>query len=441
MRITRTWRIAFMLACLIAGSLVLHQRDIGRWIDSYRTRTDVMVQDQYGLLSEEQRQWVAAYHQALLEQHDIDLRVVLTRGSADINTAAYRNYETVGAGSLSETGRGLLLLIDAAQDQVRLEVSGSLEPVYTDAFVAYLQQRQMVPFFNAGRIADGIVATTELIVTRASEAAAGQAFMPPAQGTSFGGGASAPAGIGKGSAATPAYRSRETDIQNEGLDPQAVVASYIQAMDRRDARADLPIYSAAAQAMLRDWVVTAAQMDSLARTYQGCDPNGVYTLGELAVVRYRVDQRQCAPFFLSREGGDWKLELQLMSRLVRFNSNNQWRLDPQVRHPYRFAFGDWQFDRNGYPHPLDASRLRWQLSTQTLGEQTFVTWVGSGSPAERLGLQYGDIVLDWDGHGVPAAGDMGRLMAAAEPGEKVTVQVRRGEQDMLLEAPAPPLVR
>ena len=42
--------------------------------------------------------------------------------------------------------------------------------------VAYIEQRQMVPFFRAERIADGILATTELIVAQANEATALSGF-------------------------------------------------------------------------------------------------------------------------------------------------------------------------------------------------------------------------------------------------------------------------
>jgi uncharacterized protein len=89
----------------------------------------------------------------------------------------------------------LLLVIDTELDRVRLEVSTSLEGVYTDAFVAYVQNRQMVPFFQSGRVADGIIATTELIVVRAQEAEAGNDFSPAMPARSMGGGATAPAGI------------------------------------------------------------------------------------------------------------------------------------------------------------------------------------------------------------------------------------------------------
>jgi hypothetical protein len=65
--------------------------------------------------------------------------------------------------------------------------------VFTEAFVAYLEQRQMAPFFRENRVADGILAATELIVARAEDAAAGRAFAPPrAARITRGGGATGP---------------------------------------------------------------------------------------------------------------------------------------------------------------------------------------------------------------------------------------------------------
>jgi uncharacterized membrane protein YgcG len=80
----------------------------------------------------------------------------------------------LAATSHSGTCRGLLLVIDA--DQVRLEVGYTLEGVLPDAFAAYVEHRQMVPFFERGRVADGILSTTELIVTRAQMDNVARAF-------------------------------------------------------------------------------------------------------------------------------------------------------------------------------------------------------------------------------------------------------------------------
>ncbi|MEZ4484814.1 MAG: hypothetical protein R2864_09500 [Syntrophotaleaceae bacterium] len=41
--------------------------------------------------------------------------------------------------------------------------------MYPDGFVGYVEERQMTPFFQAGRVGAGIEATVELLVARAFE--------------------------------------------------------------------------------------------------------------------------------------------------------------------------------------------------------------------------------------------------------------------------------
>ena len=135
-------------------------------------RKNESVEDGAGLLTEAERGSVADYHNKLLAGHDIDYRIVTARGLGDINQAAVARFETLAGNLRSGTGRGLLLMIDADQDLVRLEMSHALEGSFPDAFVAYVEQRQMAPFFERGRVAEGILATTESIVTRARNAAA-----------------------------------------------------------------------------------------------------------------------------------------------------------------------------------------------------------------------------------------------------------------------------
>jgi uncharacterized protein len=242
-----------------------------------------------------------------------------------------------------------LLVIATASDRVRLEVSTSLEGVYTDAFVAYVQNRQMAPFFAADRVADGILATTELIVGRAHEAKAGQAFAAPMAAKSMGGGASAAAPIGTAIAPSGELPDDAAPVDVAGLDPLQVVETYHRRMAERDARAGSALYSRDTIAMLRGRVVTPAQMDNVERTYRDCTVDAVRTQSDAAVVRYRIGERHCAPYFLRRESDAWKLDLAAMSTLLRFNHENEWRFRTPLPDHYAFAFADWRMDANGWP--------------------------------------------------------------------------------------------
>jgi uncharacterized protein len=309
----------------------------------------VLVTDKAELMSDEQRQRMAAHHEFLLGDHGVDYRVITDRGTGDIVAFGVEQFKEMEVGALSGAGRGLLLVIDADQDKVRLEVGLALEGVFTDAFVAYVEQRQMVPFFRAGRVADGILATTELIVTRAQEAKRQQAFDAPAGTTgSGGGGATTKAKIGAG--AEPA-KAPSGPMAAAGSSPEETLQAYFAAMAERETRTDLPIYSSATQRMLKGWVMTPAQMDNVVRAYRGCrtDRSLANRFGNRAVIRYRVSDRACSPWFFRVEGGRWRLDLTMMQSAIRFGRNNAWRFAAGPPADYAFAFNDWVFDSNGFP--------------------------------------------------------------------------------------------
>ncbi len=321
-----------------------------------------LVEDGAGLMTREQRAFVAEYHDTLLRDHDIDYRVVTARGLGDINRAAVARFEALAGTGRSRTGRGLLLVVDAEADLVRLEVGYALEGAFPDAFVAYVERRQMVPFFERARVADGILATTELIVTRAQRAAA-QAGLGASAEAGFegeawiagsgGAGATAPAHLGAGLQApareeTAAVPAGPTPV---GRTPAETLAAYFAAMGARNADPGLDIYTPETRRMLEGWVMTPAQMDNLVKTYRRChgEPTRRGPDGRLAVIRYPPGARACAPWFFRRVGGAWALDLTMMQRALRFNHSNYWRFDMSAQHPYRFAFDDWAFDRHGFP--------------------------------------------------------------------------------------------
>jgi uncharacterized protein len=306
------------------------------------------VDDRAGLLDAAGRERLETFHRLLLADHDIDYQLVTVRDAGDLEQFAVAAFDQRATGRRSRSGRGLLLVVDPVRDRVRLEVAAALEGVYVDAFIAYLEQRQMVPFFRRGRIADGILATTELIVTQAQNAARNAGFdAEPWAAFTTGAGATSAARIGQGD--TGAWRNGPADVSPASDTPGAVVAAYLDAMAQRNANPALPIYSTATRELLADWVVTPAQMDNVAKTYAGCHAEAPRLDGDRAVVRYPPGERACAPWFLVREQGRWRLDLTLMQRVVRFGRSNAWHFAPGVAHPYAFAFADWRFDRHGFP--------------------------------------------------------------------------------------------
>ena len=310
---------------------------------------NALVQDQADLLDTGQRERIELFHTLLRADFDIDYRVVTADGEEDIDAFSARLFESLGAGELSSNGLGLLLVIDPEQDRVRLEVGYALEGSYPDAFVAYIEQRQMVPFFRSGRIADGILATTELIVQRAQRAAknaglAGEVWLEGSGGA----GASTTAHIDRGPIETVA---KTTAVQTVGASPAEILAEYFIRMQSRDANPDLNIYTPATRQMLRKWVMTPAQMDNIVKTYRNCDAQAerIDASGRLSVIRYPVRQRKCAPWFFVKIDDRWALDLTVMQTAIRFGRDNSWHFELGAEHPYEYAFEDWSFDAYGFP--------------------------------------------------------------------------------------------
>jgi hypothetical protein len=124
-------------------------------------------------------------------------------------------------------------------------------------------------------------------------------------------------------------------------------------MRERNAAPDHGLYTPETAAMLRRWVMTPAQMDGVLRTYRSCaaEPARLDATGSRAVIRYRLEDRGCSPWFFLKAAGGWQLDLLAMQQAIRFGRNNEWHLAPGADQTYAFAFSDWRFDPHGFPRP------------------------------------------------------------------------------------------
>jgi len=319
----------------------------------FRPREAPLILDEAGLLDASEQTYVSEYHGYLAEDHDIDYRVVTTRSDVAVLEQAVSLYDELGVGSRSKWGRGLLLVINPETNRVRLEVGYALEGTFPDAFVTYVEQRQMVPFFAGGRVSDGILATTELIVDRAQRASEHDG--PDADEVwvmgSGGAGAETTARIGAGFESPTNATGHDDKVSALTDSPEETLSAYFDAMDARNGSPQLAIYSPETRVMLRERTITPAQMDMVVRTYRACsaEPVRYSDDGRHAVIRYPPAQRHCAPYFFVKENDRWMLDLAFMNQAIRFGRTNAWHRSKTGLGNYVFAFEDWTFDRHGFP--------------------------------------------------------------------------------------------
>ncbi|OQX04985.1 MAG: hypothetical protein BWK76_28040 [Desulfobulbaceae bacterium A2] len=306
--------------------------------------------DRPGLLDHQARQHIIEYHGALLKDFNIHCKVViLAQPSNDINSDAAVLFANLG----EKTGkaRGLLFMIDPVGKQVRIEVGYDLEGIFPDIFVSYIEQEQMVPFFQQAKVGAGIEATEELFVARAQRSVAGESFEPAVElgglaHYSGGGGARTTLAIGEGPVNKAAVADLTAYLPQQS--PEQSLTVYMRLLRHKIKDPDLALYTAGTRKFLARWVVTDAQQDNELSRLEGAVIDKVAIAGNRAVIRFPAEQRTLPPYFLENNGNGWELDFAAMSDLIQMNHTNMWHFVFRD-HPYMFAFADWRFDSNGYP--------------------------------------------------------------------------------------------
>jgi len=312
------------------------------------------VEDRAGLLSSAQKARIEKFHRKLLEELDIEFKVVtLRRKPADINGTALELFEDFTLGHRTRGARGVLLLIDPKGGQARMEIGYDLEGIFPDGFVGHIEEGQLAPFFRSGRVGPGIEAAVELLVGRAYDAVAGKAYRPQktlAPLNHLGGGAGALAEAPLGDEPPPKKPSDQRQAFGPQPTPMAALMRYQDVLDRRIKDPDLPLYTPETREFFRRWVVTDAQQENESnRLSDGLAEAAVFERDDLAVIRFPVRRRRLAPYFLRHGPQGWRLDFSVMSRLIGFNHRNQWHFRT-LDHEFSFAFADLSFDEHGFPH-------------------------------------------------------------------------------------------
>lgn len=296
---------------------------------------------------------------AVLRDADVEIIAVSTPTLEGRAIAEYANrlFDEWKVGDRSRGNRGLLLVVAEAERQVRLEVSYGLEGMLTDAFVSYVEHEQMIPYFQRGRLGEGIEATVELVAGRVYERILGRSYDPSlAQPGDIGGYRSGGAGAetevpldgGDSPVPEPATDPLRARFAAQAT-PQAAWARFLELNRRRIKATDLGIYDDRARAIVGRTNSNAGQ-DHIAGLYS----DESYTIrveGDRAAVVFLDDSNHLlAPWFFHRTAEGWQLDGSMYPDVIGYNHRNQWFFRRRD-HPYMFAFEDFSFDRHGFGYP------------------------------------------------------------------------------------------
>ena len=402
------------------------------------------------------------YNEQLFKDYQVDFRIITTESDEEINGFANKAFTLFEQENDTAAGRALLLVINTRQDLARLEVSMALEPVYTDAFVSFIERRHMVLFFRDKRMAEGIFATTESMYSRAREAAAGNEFMADMPSRSMGGGAKVTADIGRKELNS---QSKQNISASPDESPGDVLEKYIQSRRNHNNNPDLDIFTSETNDFFQNWTVTSVQMDNEVRFFSQChDPQTLFSDDQnFAVILYPITQRKCSPYFFKRERDSWRLDFASMNKIVRFNHEMKWHLilkwqenmgeqkyakltqrdllPAEVKTlltPYLFAFVDYTYDTNGFAYDYWQGSVFFisfnEYSTDGRYGGTFINDLHSRGTGIKSGLKKWDQIIAVGGKTIQQ-GDLdfiSQSMREKKSGESLTIKVARKSNGTLI---------
>ncbi len=296
---------------------------------------------------------------ALLRETDIEI-LALSMPSLEghsIGNFTEELFEDWEVGERTRANRGVLLVVAASEERVRLAVSYDLEDIFTDTFISIIEDEQLVPYFESNMIGEGVEATVELLARRAYEKIRGHAYDPlearPDVGRYRAGGAGVETEVdlegGPPEAAEPVDASLQ-DYFGPQPTPGEAWARFLEVNGRLIKDTSLGLYDEATQVHLRKRPNTDAGQKHLANLYDGHSPM-IRQQGDRAVILFPEDPDHLrAPWFFHRGADGWRLDGSVLPKVIVYNHRNQWRFK-SLDHVYMFAFDDYVFDQHGFATP------------------------------------------------------------------------------------------
>ena len=378
--------------------------------EKHKEQSPRIIVDDAGVVSfsPEIRNQYREYNDALLEDFDVDFRVITTESGEDLNSFTNSAFDIFQRESRSRSGKAILLVINTHLDEARMGVSMALEPIYTDFFISYIERKGMVPYFRASRVADGVYMMMELVRDRAFEAEQGMEFMEPMETKSLGGGALNDALIGQ---IDPKAKEGENITTDTNDTPEIILVKHLWALKSHNKNPNLEIYSQATQDFFQNWTVTDINQENEFRFISQCRDGKVHysTDGMRAILLHPLKQRTCCPYYFVKEQDKWRLDIATMAKVLRFNKEMDWHFSPKDREqynvPYEYVFGGFDYDRNGYPYARNVKqekKTRWgyRCSGYSLpGDQPEkvrcqINWLQEhGAAKNELGLEVNDVIV------------------------------------------------
>ena len=151
-----------------------------RWLGWNEPPPPQRIIDKAGILPPGVRENAEQYVAWIFDESDVDVRVVLQRGSggASLERLAPELMRDLGAGAAGRRQRGLLIVYDAQSGKGRIEVGYGLEEYFPDGLVGYLLRNHVETMFASGNPTQGLHLLLRMLHHRIRQAVLDQRFDP-----------------------------------------------------------------------------------------------------------------------------------------------------------------------------------------------------------------------------------------------------------------------
>jgi uncharacterized protein len=381
----------------------------------------------------------------------IDMRIATTStlDEKNIDTEANKKFQEMNVGDKAFGKRGLLLFVAPKEQLVRLEVGYELEKYYPDGFIGYIEREQLAPYFKSGQVFLGITETIKTIMLRGIEqindvqqASSGASEDKNSIAGSGGGGAKietkvSSEKVGPENTMLPESIRKQYKACNT---PRETFSKFISAWQQKFNDPTLEIYTKETQIYLTTETISGIEMKRIAEVYSSATFDEKIQ-GNRAVLMFE----KYPSIFLKKSSSGWQIDLATMVRTMLFKVDKYMVFDGMdcVTHPYRFAYPDFRYKTGDQPDFLtkgvdkNGPWLGVTLGVVKTGDFSdpkalyaagFVLEVCPSSPAEKAGLQYGDIIMKMGDQNGAYAELIPEIISSLKIGDKIDIYFYRGKE-------------
>ena len=253
--------------------------------------------------------------------------------SHTIETLAAEVFSNWQIGSTTD-GRGLLILLAAEEQQVKIEISYELEDVFTDIFCGYIEDKQLKAYFLSGQIDIGLVAVMEEIEHRAQikhQAAYTRDQIDRLDSELLSGGAGAKRRLAD-------YQKEQIETVGDkypaGSNPAEAWQILIDSWEDKVRDPNLGVYTEVTRLAYRDFTnLPDSRYEEDVRTYRN-KPFEVIQNENYAVIFFGKKKGwENAPFLFCRTAAGWQFDIVHQRKFVRMGRSPHWGIE-RADYPY-----------------------------------------------------------------------------------------------------------